>query len=313
MPPDVVAHCDWSIDPKKRWMGVALLRGRSWCLGAPELVGATENLVQQLMNRGATRKRLLLGFDFPIGLPIAYAERTGLDDFRQALTAFGSGDWAQWFEVAQKPGEISIRRPFYPDRPGKAGENKLNHLLDAMDLPNRSSLLRVCETGSKHRRAACSLFWTLGGNQVGKAAIAGWREVVRPALANRHVAFWPFDGSLSDLFGDFDIVLAEAYPADVYERLGIARKGWSKRDQAARRRVAHLLLKWANPQRAQFTDELVHAIRDGFGASRSGEDRFDAVVGLIGMIDVASGNRSDGAPDDPDIRNWEGWILGHNR
>ena len=43
-------------------------------------------------------------------------------------------------------------------------------------------LLRVCELKTEHSQAACSLFWTLGGNQVGKGALTGWQEVIRPAL-----------------------------------------------------------------------------------------------------------------------------------
>jgi hypothetical protein len=41
-------------------------------------------------------------------------------------------------------------------------------------------------------------YWTLGGNQVGKAAIDGWQNVVRPALA-LGASLWPFDGSLENL------------------------------------------------------------------------------------------------------------------
>ena len=48
---------------------------------------------------------------------------------------------------------------------------------------------------------------------------------------------------------------------------------------------------------------------DGFGGGADGEDRFDAVVGLWGMLDVALGNRAPGEPDDK--TTWvEGWILG---
>ena len=51
-------------------------------------------------------------------------------------------------------------------------------------------------------------------------------------------------------------------------------------------------------------------IEDGFGAGADGEDRFDAVVGLLGMLGVVRGRRCSGEPDDPVVRRVEGWILG---
>jgi len=59
--------------------------------------------------------------------------------------------------------------------------------------------------------------------------------------------------------------------------------------------------------------QLCAAIADGFGDAACSEDQFDAVVGLFGMIDVAIGVRTDGVPEDEDIRRWEGWILGQWR
>ncbi|HCD85061.1 MAG TPA: DUF429 domain-containing protein, partial [Agrobacterium sp.] len=41
--------------------------------------------------------------------------------------------------------------------------------------------------------------------------------------------------------------------------------------------------------------------------------RFDAVVGLLGMLDVVDGRRDEGSPDIEAVQQWEGWILGHRR
>jgi len=41
-----------------------------------------------------------------------------------------------------------------------------------------------------------------------------------------------------------------------------------------------------------------------------GDDAFDAVVGLFGMLQVCLGQRATGEPDDREIREVEGWILG---
>ncbi|WP_198376440.1 hypothetical protein [Neoroseomonas rubea] len=51
-------------------------------------------------------------------------------------------------------------------------------------------------------------------------------------------------------------------------------------------------------------------IADGFGADAAGEDRFDSVIGLAGLIGVLDGARPDFVPEDAAIRTWEGWVLG---
>ena len=53
--------------------------------------------------------------------------------------------------------------------------------------------------------------------------------------------------------------------------------------------------------------ELVAAIQRGFP---EGDDAFDAVVGLFGMVEVVTGKRQSGEPKEDRIRNLEGWILG---
>jgi hypothetical protein len=51
------------------------------------------------------------------------------------------------------------------------------------------------------------------------------------------------------------------------------------------------------------------AVGNGFGKDASGENRFDAALGLLGMVEVVTGRRLEGGSD-PDVRTWEGWILG---
>ena len=46
------------------------------------------------------------------------------------------------------------------------------------------------------------------------------------------------------------------------------------------------------------------------GGSPQWDDAFDATVGLLGMLQVCLGQREPGAPDDREIRDIEGWILG---
>lgn len=80
-------------------------------------------------------------------------------------------------------------------------------------------LLRLCERATDLRSAACMLFWTLGGNQVGKAAIAGWRELIAPNLDT--IGLWPFDGSLQEILDRFPVAVVETYPGDAYGQIDI--------------------------------------------------------------------------------------------
>jgi len=304
--PAVVAHCDWGKDQKKRWMSVAIRRGGNWHIGMPELVGDTRFLFDGLRGRSESDGPVFLGFDFPIGLPLAYGKLTKLGSFKDALHAFGKGSWGEWYNVAENAGEIDIRRPFYPMRPGGT---KRHHLYDALGVTDGETLLRLCDRATPDRQAACCLFWTLGGNQVGKGAITGWREIIVPNLGQ--LGLWPFDGTLAGLFREKEIVVAETYPGDVYGQLGIPRTPpWSKRKQAGRRDVSPYILDWFVSRPTEASQDLLADIRTGFGEGSAGEDPFDALIGLLGMLDVVDERRAEGAPNLPQIGTWEGWIIG---
>ena len=304
--PSIVAHCDWGKDPGKRWMAVAMEVEGAWHIAQPERVGQTETLVERLKNRSRPNGKVFLGFDFPIGLPAFYGEATGLENFRAAIRIFGSDRWPDWYEVCDTASEVTIARPFYPMRPGGKSQQ---HLLTGLGAPSRDALLRRCERRTQSRPAACMLFWTLGGNQVGKGAITGWREVIAPNIDE--VGLWPFDGPLDEIFDTRDVVFAETYPGDAYGQIGIKpRPIWSKRRQDGRKFVAETLIAWLETRAAAFDPALADLIRCGFGPGPAGEDPFDALVGLMGMLDVVEGRLSPGNPVDPVIGRWEGWILG---
>lgn len=304
--PGLVAHCDWSLDPKKRWMAVATKGSTGWIIGMPEPVGLTASLFRRLADRASNG--IFVGFDFPIGLPKAYGALTGKSDFRAFLAALGQGEWSDWFRVCERADEISIHRPFYPQRPG--GTQRV-HLHAGLGLTEGDGLLRTCDRRTSERPDACSIFWTLGGNQVGKAAISGWSELLR---GPGRPALWPFDGQLNDLLRDHPIVVAETYPGDAYSQLGIPRTPiWSKRKQDGRASVAPYLLRCIEQRGHDMSLDLHQTIQQGFFDTATAEDQFDALVGLLAMIEVVDGYRPDGCPDDPDVHRWEGWILGHQR
>ena len=300
----ILAHCDWSMHAGKRWMTTAIRHDGVWSISAPELVGDVTTLLDRLRQRGDGV--IVIGFDFPIGLPKTYGEKSGLIDFRSALTSFGQGVWSDWYSVAELREDISLHRPFYPRRPGGT---KRSHLMEGLGLESTDALLRRCERATEDRQAACMLFWTLGGNQVGKGAITGWREILTPNLTT--AGLWPFDGNLDQLLSTHAVVFAETYPASVYSQLGISRRPlWSKRLRDGRTMVARHLMAWLRSRPVRVEPPFVTLVSQGFSAGSDGEDQFDAAVGLFGMIDVLDGRQPEGAPKDPAIQRWEGWILG---
>lgn len=313
--PALVAHADWSIHPQKRWLAraVGLKSGRYRAL-APEQAGDPATLIDRL-SRQAGNGPLFLGFDLPIGVPLAYARLVAVDDFLALLPELGQGQWRTFYQVADYPEQISLFRPFYPNRPGGA---RRQQLLDGLGLKSMDELWRRCELAQPDRRAATPLFWTLGAQQVGKAAIAGWREILGPAMRNRdsRVAIWPFAGRLANLLDIGGVVVAETYPAECYTHLGVgfgsAKPGLKsgKRVQADRAANGRRLLEWASSQEVELEPAPAAAIVDGFGGGSAGEDPFDALVGLFGMLNVIFGQRPAGWPADPALRRVEGWILG---
>jgi hypothetical protein len=307
----LVAHADWSVHPGKRWMARAVRQpGGGYLAAAPAPVGPLATFWDRLMD-GAGTGSILVGFDFPIGLPAAYVRRAGIEDFVTALAGFGAGRWRDFYQVAVSPEQIAPARPFYPDRPGS---RRRRHLLEGLGLKTWDELHRRCDGATPRRRAACPMFWTLGGNQVGKAMIVGWRDLLAPARRGGvDVAIWPFDGALADLLRVHRFVVAETYPGEVYGHLGLSlRARGGKRSHAARSANAQLLLDWAGHAALDLAPELRAEIAAGFGHQPGADDRFDAVIGLFGLINVVTGGRPSGEPDDPVVRRVEGWILGQD-
>lgn len=249
----------------------------------------------------------MLGLDLPLGLPRLYAERhAGAPDFPTFLRTLH--DRPGFFAVAATLAEVSPDRPFYPAR-GVRGMTRAAHAA-ALGLPDTSCLGRRCDLRTVARPTGAPMFWTLGANQAGKAAIAAWRGMLLPALAaGTDLRFWPFEGRLAELAAPGALVLAETYPAECYRHIGLRLAG-SKRSLATRVEAGAALTVWAAEARVTLTPGLAAAIGGGFGADAAGEDRFDCVCGLFGVLNVLLGRRPEGYPDDPALLRWEGWVLG---
>lgn len=305
--PELVVHADWSMHPGKRWMATARLMGKNrYYISAPEPVHEISSWLTRLRSMSSSDASILIGMDFPIGLPRAFAKVAGIREFRTTLPQLGTGQWSEFFMVADNPSEISLTRPFYPNRSGSKGEKQQVHLTQALGFSNIRSLMRRCEIQTN----AAPMFWTLGSKQVGKAAISGWRDFLQPIVLDGSIdhAIWPFDGPLERLTGQGKVILAETYPGALYAPLGLGTV--AKRNQQSRQSCAQILRRWADRAQVELDPSLTQRLASGFGPSEDGEDEFDAFVGLCGMLDVVTGRRSIDAPDDVGVKTVEGWMLG---
>ncbi len=287
-------------------MTSAVRKGACWFLSAPEPVGDCETLMARVRD-AAAGGAAVLGVDLPLGLPRAYAAAHAREaDFSTFLRGLAARP--DFFSVCDVLAEVGANRPFYPRR-GVAGMTRDSHAA-ALGLGGASGLSRMCDRKTAERPAGAPLFWTLGANQTGKGAISAWRDWLIPALASSDPPLlWPFAGDLGALLAPGAVVVAEAYPAEIMRHLGLSMRG-SKRRQADRQALASDLRAVLTRLSAIAAPELEAAITDGFGADAMGEDRFDSVIGVLGVINVAMGNRPGGIPDDPWIGRWEGWVLG---
>lgn len=266
-------------------------------------VGDPAAMVAALLAEGVP---VALGLDLPLGVPRGFAAgraEAGFVDFLRGLAGRPG-----FFAVAPTLAEVSRERPFYPAR-GVKGMTRAAHA-QALGLGDAGGLSRWCDRATAERPAGAPVFWTLGANQSGKAAIAAWRDWLAPGLAaGAPYALWPFAGGLHGLLAPGRAVLAEVYPAEALRHCGIALGG-SKRVRADRAAAAEAVFAAMASRRVVPATALHDAVREGFGADAAGEDRFDSVIGLLGLIGVLDGLRPDFVPQDAAIRAWEGWVLG---
>jgi hypothetical protein len=310
-PPVLVAHADWSINPEKRWMASAEFVRDNYFVHSLELVGDLSNFLYRMINRAGNGGCVLIGFDYPIGLPNTYAQLTGISNFCSVLPVFGEDEWRNFYDVAESADQITLLRPFYPHRPTGA---RRQDLLNKLGIGSFDELLRTCEKAPPLQRPAAPLFWTLGAQQVGKAAINGWKNVIAPAFkdSNLDLAIWPFSGRMAELVRPGKVIIVETYPAEFVHQLGLVNPHirFSKKQQKDRILAAGRLLKQAVDSGIQINPELEQSLLEGLGFSPIGEDRFDAVVGLIGMLQILYGVGYFSEPENETVREIEGWIYG---
>lgn len=315
--PQAVAHADWSVAPARRWVAVAD-RGAAggWRLRALRRVGRDGTIAGRLGLAAGTGP-LLLGVDFVVGVPAAWARSVGVDHFPALLRAAAAGEepWERFLMPARAAAQIGPHRPFFPaGRPARGDAARLREALGAGDL---DGLRRRCERAGRVR--AQPLFLTMGQRQVGKGSIAGWRELLVPAALGgadeRAPGLWPFDGTLAECLADHPVTVAECYPARA--AAAIAPGTGSKRDPGARAGAADALMAAAGRVGLDVPGGVADALRAGLPAGSlegltrdgAGEDPFDALIGLVDMLRVIAAG-PEPLPSDDEVRRVEGWILG---
>jgi hypothetical protein len=308
--PQVVFHADWSMHPHKRRQAEATLDASGQYLASEtQPTASPDRILGALLARALPAASVLAGFDFVIGLPSGYAKRADVSRFLDVFPHLGSGVWEDFFLVADVACEVSIWRPFYPRRAETKGSVTHEQLCAALRVGTMDDLRRQCELETECRSAAEAMFWTLGPKQVGKAVISGWKQMLQPArrgLGDR-LRFWPFEGTLDHLLAPGRLAVVETYPAECYTHLGLKV---NKRGQPSRQTAGKVLLEWARRAGIRLTTGLERQLLDGFGPSAEGEDDFDAVVGLFGMLNVVLGYRLPGDPTDAAVKETEGWMFG---
>jgi hypothetical protein len=222
-PATIAAHADWSVDPRKRWAAIARREAGIWHLAAPVPVGDVATFPARLRAM-ADGGAVALGVDLPLGLPRAYAALLPERDFPHFLTTLATRP--DFFQVCTSLAEVGLGRPFYPAR-GVAGMTRAAHAL-ALGFQGAHGLSRACDRATAERPAGAPLFWTLGANQSGKAAIAAWRDMLLPNLAgdNDGIRLWPFAGAFRALLTPGKVALAETYPAEALRHLD--RLAWQQ-------------------------------------------------------------------------------------
>ena len=312
--PTRIAHADWGTAAAKRVVATAELKEGAYHAHAPQTVAEQGGLLERMGLTDRPGATTLLGFDFPIGVPLAYAQSARIENF---------ADWfreldldSPFFDPAEDVADVSVLRPFFPNLPPKEKSPGLKaQFHEALGVPS-ADLLRRCDLRHCDRRAASEMFWTIGPAAVGKATLAGWKQALRPALAEpgRRYAIWPFDGPMPELLENSDAVIVETYPTEAYGQLELrmGRPGMAKTRQDDRRVDARRMLDWCANNAVIPDDRLLAQIVDGFGAAPGGDDLFDAVVGLFGIIDAVRRAAEPPLPDETAVRRIEGWMFGQH-
>jgi len=305
--PDIVAAVDWSTDAPGRQLVVARRNASAYCIErSPCAVPDPRCVFKQIREVAAeSQGTAFVGFDFPIGLPRAWAKTAGVQTFRGGLDKFGGAGWEKFFEVTNTP---SLKQPFGP---ASFTADRLSRIMlaQALGFRHELDLFRRCDHKTDRRQRAEAMFYTTFARQVGRSVCQAWPELIQPL--RDQIRMWPFDGSLGDLLETRGEVIAEIYPAEAVAQLGLQIGPGTKRSKTRktdRQQVAAPLRAHLEAYGVLLSDEIAAALAEGFEC----DDAFDAFVGLIAMIRVLRGHEPPDPPHDDAVLAVEGWMLGRD-
>lgn len=309
---DHIFHADWSLHEKGRWVTHAkrVEDGQGWQIDRITPLGDLADFHRDLTALAANT-RIWLGLDMPLGFCQAFFDQTGIVRYTDLLDRLTTPDWQDFFAVCNNADEIRPTRPFYPAHSGPKGTVKRQHLADAFGLETFDQLHRTCERRTRYRNAACPPFWTLGANQVGKALLHGLRHLILPGRAAGY-RIWPFDGDLAECSVKPGVTLIETYPGEVYHWLNIPDNtpNFRKSDQTSRQQALANLIKRLPGWNVSISPDLQNRIENGFTDKEGKDDAFDSLIGVMGLIRIAMGQRTEFLPGNTDMTGREGWIVG---
>lgn len=309
--PSLVIAADWSCRWDGRWLVEAERSGNEYIISHPIPVGPPEHLVPSILQRLREGEVALLGLDFPIGLPQLYAKYRAIRSFKHWLETMPEAAWKQFATPSDEP---TLEKPFGPKR-SESGVLTKAQLAERLGL-TVAGLYRRCDSSAGPPDPQ-SLFFTLGANQVGKAALHGWWSVIRPNLQG--IKLWPFDGTLEELLASPGLVVVEIYPSAAGRIIALPRSAASRSGDTIRGKrepeyrlsegVRNRIRVAAGQVGATFSSSAADWIERGFADSHD----FDALVSLLGMLTAIRSN-SDGelsaVTSESYVRSVEGWILG---
>lgn len=216
---------------------------------------------------------VLLAVDVPLGLPLGFSEvYAGSAGFLEWLDARGSdADWSSL--LAATTAAQTSKAPFVCTA-------------TKGDKARGIFPMRRCDALTN----AESVYWCIGGKQVGRAALQFWFELLQPLRrAHAQVAVWPFDDLSNAAF-----VVAECYPGF------LTPTTW-------RRRVVKTNPVEVVKAIASLAEEPTIAARTRLHAVSS-EDEFDMFTTALAMrAALRAGRDLLAAP--ADAGPYEGWIA----
>jgi hypothetical protein len=194
---------------------------------------------------GGASGSALLGFDFPLGVPHAYAERAGIGAWCDFLATLDGDAGREFFAVATRREEISLRRPFYPQRPGGTRPGAPAGGARRGDARRPAAPLRTRRRVTPRRRATVLDAGRTAGRQGGDQWLARRdrtgatrsRECNRP-VAIRRPARRPAASGSAGAGGDLSGRVLPPPRRDVRGTAGAAQRQAGVRRAARQRRVA---------------------------------------------------------------------------